>query len=78
MRPGEYFLDDAAGDIAANAGRETATVLVRHTGDRPVQVGSHFHFGGRRIVRGHIGKVNGLLDDPAIRQQALSSFGDNA
>ena len=44
MQPGEYFLDDAAGDIRANAGRRTAAVLVRHTGDRPVQVGSHFHF----------------------------------
>ena len=44
MIPGEYLLDDAAGDIAANAGRATATILVRHTGDRPIQVGSHFHF----------------------------------
>ena len=44
MRPGEYLLDERAGDIEANAGRRTARVLVRHTGDRPVQVGSHFHF----------------------------------
>ena len=44
MHPGEYFLDDEAGDIRANAGRRTTTVLVRHTGDRPVQVGSHYHF----------------------------------
>jgi urease subunit beta len=44
MHPGQYFLDDAAGDIQANAGRKTAILLVRHTGDRPVQVGSHFHF----------------------------------
>jgi urease subunit beta len=44
MHPGEYFLDEEAGDIQANAGRQTATLLVRHTGDRPVQVGSHFHF----------------------------------
>jgi urease subunit beta len=44
MKPGEYLLNDAAGDIQANAGRKTATVLVKHTGDRPVQVGSHFHF----------------------------------
>lgn len=42
MKPGEYFLDDAP--IQANSGREVTTVLVRHTGDRPVQVGSHFHF----------------------------------
>jgi urease beta subunit len=42
MKPGEYLLGD--GDIQANAGRRTATVLVQHTGDRPVQVGSHYHF----------------------------------
>jgi len=44
MHPGEYFLDEEAGDIRANAGRRIQTVLVRHTGDRPVQVGSHYHF----------------------------------
>jgi len=40
--PGEYFLDD--GDIELNAGRRTATVVVANAGDRPVQVGSHYHF----------------------------------
>jgi len=44
MQPGEYLLDETAGDITANAGRATARLLVQHTGDRPVQVGSHFHF----------------------------------
>ncbi len=44
MKPGEYFLDEAAGPIQANPAREVTTLLVRHTGDRPVQVGSHFHF----------------------------------
>lgn len=44
MHPGEYFLDDEGGDIRANVGRRTTNVLVRHTGDRPVQVGSHYHF----------------------------------
>jgi len=44
MRPGEYLLNDAAGDIEANVGRATTTLHVKHTGDRPVQVGSHFHF----------------------------------
>jgi len=44
MKPGEYFLDDEAGPIQANVGRSTARVVVRHTGDRPVQVGSHYHF----------------------------------
>ena len=42
MHPGEYFLDD--GDVELNAGRSTAQVVVRNTGDRPVQVGSHYHF----------------------------------
>jgi urease subunit beta len=40
--PGEYFL--AEGDIVANAGRRTAELVVANTGDRPIQVGSHFHF----------------------------------
>lgn len=44
MQPGEYFLDDEAGDIQANVGRATVSLLVKHTGDRPVQVGSHYHF----------------------------------
>ena len=44
MHPGEYFLDTEAGDIQANVGRQTATAIVRNTGDRPIQVGSHFHF----------------------------------
>lgn len=44
MKPGEYLLDETAGDIEANAGRATTQLLVKHTGDRPVQVGSHYHF----------------------------------
>lgn len=44
MKPGEYLLNETAGDILANTGRATARLLVRHTGDRPVQVGSHYHF----------------------------------
>jgi urease beta subunit len=34
----------AAGDIELNAGRETVTLSVENTGDRPIQVGSHYHF----------------------------------
>jgi urease subunit beta len=44
MNPGEYLLNEAAGPIEANAGRKTARILVRNTGDRPIQVGSHYHF----------------------------------
>jgi urease beta subunit len=42
MIPGEYFL--RADAIELNAGRPTATIEVANRGDRPVQVGSHFHF----------------------------------
>ena len=42
MIPGEYFLAD--GKIACNKGRKTIVLTVVNTGDRPVQVGSHFHF----------------------------------
>ena len=42
MHPGEYILGD--GDIELNSGRATALVLVSNKGDRPIQVGSHFHF----------------------------------
>ena len=44
MNPGEYFLDESAGPLPANQGRATTRILVSNTGDRPVQVGSHFHF----------------------------------
>lgn len=44
MKPGEILIDPSAAPIEANVGRNTATLLVRHTGDRPIQVGSHFHF----------------------------------
>ena len=42
MIPGEYLFD--GGRIELNAGRPTCTLQVTNTGDRPVQVGSHFHF----------------------------------
>ncbi|RZM00135.1 MAG: urease subunit beta, partial [Pedobacter sp.] len=42
MIPGEYIT--AAGDIIANEGRKSTSITVVNTGDRPVQVGSHFHF----------------------------------
>lgn len=44
MKPGEYLLDLAAGPIEANAGRKTSRIMVKNTGDRPIQVGSHYHF----------------------------------
>ena len=42
MIPGEMFIQD--GEIELNAGRDTVTLTVANTGDRPIQVGSHFHF----------------------------------
>jgi urease subunit beta len=42
MIPGEYFIQD--GEIELNRGRETVTLSVANSGDRPIQVGSHYHF----------------------------------
>jgi urease beta subunit len=113
MIPGEYFLDESAGPILANAGRRGARLLVKNTGDRPIQVGSHFHFfeanralefdrgaaygmrlnipagtavrfepgeekevqltefAGLRLVRGFNALVEGKLDRPGGREEAL-------
>lgn len=114
MNAGEYLIEVSAEMLTLNAGRPTATVLVSNTGDRPIQVGSHFHFfevnralkfdraaaygmrlniaagtavrfepgeqkevalvafGGARIVYGHNGLVEGALDDPAVREAAMT------
>jgi urease subunit beta len=42
MTPGEILTDD--GEHTLNAGRRTLTLVVQNTSDRPVQVGSHYHF----------------------------------
>src|SRR5579862_8666894 len=42
MIPGEYFIED--GEIELNKGRKTLVLTVANTGDRPIQVGSHYHF----------------------------------
>jgi len=62
IKPGEYLLE--AAPIEANVGRKTAKLVVRHTGDRPVQVGSHYHFF----------EVNNALDfdRPAARGMRLN------
>lgn len=109
--PGELIPAD--GPIHINEGRETTTATVENTGDRPVQVGSHYHFfetnpalafdrkaaygfrldipagtairfepgverdvdlvaiGGRRLVYGMAGLVNGSLEDDEIRARAF-------
>jgi urease beta subunit len=42
MIPGEYFFDGP--DIELNAGRPVVTIKVNNTGDRPIQIGAHYHF----------------------------------
>ena len=42
MKPGELFVDE--GQIEINEGRDTVKVTVANSGDRPIQVGSHYHF----------------------------------
>jgi urease subunit beta len=42
MIPGELFVDE--GEHVLNPGRRTLTLVVKNTGDRPIQVGSHYHF----------------------------------
>jgi urease beta subunit len=65
MIPGEYLLGE--GDIEANAGRRTVDLMVANTGDRPIQVGSHFHFfEANRALRFERAKAWGMrLNVPA-------------
>jgi urease subunit beta len=42
MKPGEYFIEE--GELELNQGRETIKLTVANSGDRPIQVGSHYHF----------------------------------
>ena len=65
MIPGEYLLGD--GPIEANAGRRTEELTVANTGDRPIQVGSHFHFfEANRALRFERAKAWGMrLNIPA-------------
>ena len=65
MIPGEYVLGE--GDIEANAGRRTVRLSVANTGDRPIQVGSHFHFfeANRALVFDRAQTFGMRLDIPA-------------
>ncbi len=117
MIPGEMLPADGP-DVELNAGRAGVTVTVANTGDRPIQVGSHFCFfevnralrfdraaaygmrldvpagtsvrfepgderevrlvalGGRRMIRGLNGLIDGALDDPAVRERAMRRAGE--
>lgn len=110
--------DGGAGQITLNPGRRTITLKVSNTGDRAIQVGSHYHFfevnpalhfqreaswgmhlaipsglavrfeagdsrevelvdfGGRRILYGFAGLVEGALDDPSVRARAMGFLDD--
>ena len=50
MTPGELLVDEGQHEL--NSGRRTLTLVVKNTGDRPIQVGSHYHFA----------ETNGALD----------------
>ena len=50
MIPGEFLID--AGAHALNTGRRTCTLLVKNTADRPIQVGSHYHFAETNVALG--------------------------
>src|SRR5262245_44801874 len=65
MIPGEYFIKD--GEIELNAGRKTVTLTVSNTGDRPIQVGSHYpFFETNPALKFDRGKARGMrLDIPA-------------
>ena len=65
MIPGEYLLGE--GEIEANVGRPTIRLTVANTGDRPIQVGSHFHFfEANRALRFDRAQAFGMrLDIPA-------------
>ncbi|HXE50527.1 MAG TPA: urease subunit beta [Ramlibacter sp.] len=62
MTPGELFIDN--GDHPLNPGRRTLTLVVRNTAERPIQVGSHYHFA----------ETNGALqfDRDAVRGMRLN------
>ena len=50
MIPGEYLIDE--GEHALNPGRRTLTLVVQNTANRPVQVGSHYHFAETNVALG--------------------------
>jgi len=65
MIPGEFFIQD--GEIELSTGRKTLTLSVANTGDRPIQVGSHYHFSETNpALRFDRKKARGMrLDIPA-------------
>ena len=87
MKPGEVIT--VSGDIELNAGRAAITLAVSNTGDRPIQVGSHYHFAetnpalrfDRAAARGHrldIAAGTAVRFEPGqTREVRLVPFGGN-
>jgi urease subunit beta len=63
MIPGEIFVQD--GEIELNAGRKTVTLTVSNTGDRPIQVGSHYFFETNPALKFERAKARGMRLDIA-------------
>lgn len=65
--PGEIVVNDAEGAIVLNAGRQTAQIAVTNRGDRPIQVGSHYHFAetNRALLFDRAAAYGRRLDIPA-------------
>ena len=63
MTPGEIITGE--GDITLNADRRTLTLLVRNTADRPIQVGSHYHFAETNAALG-FDRAQGFLWSEAM------------
>jgi len=75
MIPGEYLLGE--GEIEANAGRRTVRLTVANTGDRPIQVGSHFHFfEANKALRFDRGEAFGMRLDIAAGTAVRFDPGD--
>lgn len=65
MIPGEYLIDGS--DLELNSGRPTVTITVNNTGDRPVQIGAHYHFFevNRALIFDRVKAYGMRLDLPA-------------
>jgi urease beta subunit len=72
MIPGEWFLSDKP--IEINAGRRSTRLSVRNTGDRPIQVGSHFHFFEvNRVLEFDRAAALGMRLDVAASRRVMSA-----
>ena len=68
MKPGEILA--AEGDLQLNVGRATVTLSINNAGDRPVQVGSHYHFFevNPSLDFDHVARFHGLVDHHGLKK----------